>query len=107
MPTPADEARRRAIAEDPLLAPSLRARTAEVDAKLGRLRMQMLFLFAFLVAGLVVMGIFFRTQDNQMRLDRYLSCANRTEEIQRYNLQLPPGFPPSPLPTCSPDPRAG
>ncbi len=105
MPTPADEARRRAIAEDPLLAPTLRARTAEVDAKLHTLRVQMLFLFAFLTAGLVIMGIFFRTQDNQIRLDRYLSCTQRTEEIKRYNVSLPEGIPGYPLPTCPPDPR--
>lgn len=105
MPTPQDEARRKAIAEDPLLAPTLRARTAEVDAKLHLLRMQALFLLAFLVAGLIVMGIFFRNQDQQIRLDRYLSCAQRAEEIKRYNLTTPAEFPDFPLPVCPPDPR--
>lgn len=105
MPRPEDEARRRAIAEDPLLAPTLRARTAYIDGRLHNLRLQMIFLFAFLVAGLVVMSIFFRTQDNQMRLDRYLSCQQRTEDITRYNAGLPEGFPGYPLPICPPDPR--
>jgi len=105
VPTPADEARRKAIAEDPLLAPTMRARTAEIDHKLQVLRLQCLFLFAFLVAGLIVMGIFFRSQDNQMRLDRYLACVQRADEIKRYNLGLPDGFPGYPIPTCPPDPR--
>jgi hypothetical protein len=105
MPRPEDAARRQAIAEDPLLAPTLRARTAEVDAKLHALRLQMIFLFTFLVAGLVVMSIFFRSQDNQIKLDRYLSCQQRTEDIKRYNASLPEAFPGYPLPTCPPDPR--
>jgi hypothetical protein len=105
MPEAPDEARRRAIAEDPLLAASMRARTAEVDRKMHTLRVQMLFLFSFLVAGLIVMGIFFRTQDNQIRLDRFLACVQRTEEIKRYNVALPPSLPGYPLPMCPSDPR--
>lgn len=105
MPTPQDEARRQAIAEDPLLAPTLRARTAEVDGKLHALRLQMLFVFALLVASMVVMGIFFRNQDQQIRLDRHLGCVQRADEIRAYNLGLPDGFPGYPIPTCPPDPR--
>lgn len=105
MPTPADEARRRAIAEDPLLAPSMRVRTEYIDRKLSVLRTQMLFLFAFLVAGLVVMGIFFRNQDQEIRLDRYLGCTQRAADIRTYNAGVPEGIPGFPLPICPPDPR--
>jgi hypothetical protein len=107
VPSPEDAARRQAIAEDPLLAPSLRARTAEVDGKLNVLRLQFLFLFVLIVAAMIALTLYFRNQDQNIRIDRYLACVTRTAEIVTYNGELPGGIPPYPLPTCPPDPRLG
>lgn len=101
-----DEARHRAIAEDPLLAASMRVRTAEVDKKLNALRIQFLFLLGLIVGALVVLTIYSQNQDNQIRFDRYTSCVTRVAEITTYNATLPTGFPPYPLPNCPPDPHA-
>jgi hypothetical protein len=103
VPRPEDAARRQAIAEDPLLAPSLRARTAEVDGKLNVLRLQ--FLFVLIVAAMIALTLYFRNQDQNIRIDRYLGCMTRSVEISSYNEALPAGIPPYPLPTCPADPR--
>lgn len=102
----ADDYRREAIAEDPLLAPTLRARTAEVDKKLNALRLQFIFMFMFLVAMLIVMVVFLQSKDSEIRYDRHLSCVTRVAEITTWNAQLPEGVPHYPPPACPPDPYA-
>jgi hypothetical protein len=84
---------------------------AHVDHEIHRLRKQFIFLFAFGVAVsvLLAVGIQYNSAqaDDQMRLDRYLSCLNRASEITAYNAKImPPGVIPAfPVPKCPPDPR--
>jgi len=91
--------------EPQLIAQALRKRTAEVDRKLARLRVQTLFLFALIVVAMLVMAIYFQHQAQQIELDRYIACVQRQGDIDRYNEALPTGVPLYPVPTCPPDPR--
>lgn len=89
---------------DPSLIAVLHASAAENGRKLNALRLQMLFMFMFLVAALVVMTVFFRDQDDQIKHERYTWCTTRASELAVWNATLPadvPHYIPSP---CPPDP---
>lgn len=75
------------------------------ERDIHRLRLQVLYLFAFLIVALVVASIRAQLNDNRIELDRYLRCQERIVAVNTYNLALPAGIVAFPIPDCGVDPR--
>lgn len=80
-------------------------RRVAVDREVHRLRVQMIFLFAFLVVALIGATVRGVTEDNRMEAERWDRCQERVTAVNTYNLALPTGVQPFPAPQCGPDPR--
>lgn len=95
MPTPEAKAERKTAAEWRIYA----------DRELHLLRIQFLFVFVFLLAGLILLAVRSELAANAIRQDRYNACVQRVLDLTDYNGQLTAiGQPPQPLPVCPPKP---
>lgn len=84
-----------------------RAFRAQTDRQLSALRRQVVFLFVLSVAIGLGFGLYVQRQTKQVQIDRYVSCLNRSLEINTYNgsIRVKGSLPEFPVPTCPPDPR--
>lgn len=76
-----------------------------IDRDMHRLRLQMVFLFAFLTAALVVAAVRGQVNDNRIELERWQLCQDRVAAVTVYNANLPTDAIRFPVAQCGPDPR--
>lgn len=76
-----------------------------IDRDMHKIRMQMIFLFAFLVIALVLAAIRAQLNADRIELERWQLCQGRVAGINAYNSILPDTAIKFPVPDCGPDPR--
>jgi len=81
------------------------SRVEVVEREVHRLRIQVIFLFAFMVVALIVASVRAQLNADRIELDRWTLCQDRVVAVSSYNADLPPGAKVFPMPQCGPDPR--
>lgn len=76
-----------------------------LEREMHRLKVLMVFLFAFLTAALIVSTVRGQINDNRIELERWQLCQQRVATVAEYNSHLPATATQFPAPVCGPDPR--